>query len=156
MALDNIDFEMQGWIKYVVKDSTTHDTLDSHEQHNMIVRGIRPVIVQLLAQSGYSTPLPKIDTIRFGDSSSPSTVNDTTLKGNLIVSKPILSSAALSDSNRKATFSVLLGDNEANDTNIREAGLYSGDILVARTTFGTYTKAAGTYFEFYWTIGYDA
>ena len=153
--LEKVTEDFRGSTKFVTHNSETNEIVDVREQPNMIVRGLRPIIVQLLAKSGYTTPLPSINTIKFGDSSAPSTVNDTTLKGNVLVTKPILSAAALSDGNRKATFSVLLSDNEASGMSIREAGLYSGETMVARTTFGTYTKADGTYFEFYWTIGYD-
>lgn len=155
--MDNLELitqDMKGRTKFVTKNMSG-EVVEVREQPNMIVRNIRPIIVQMLAQSGYLTPLPKIDTIKFGDSGAPSTVNDPTLKGNTLLTKSILSAAALSDGNRKATYSVILADNEGNGMNIREAGLYSGEVMVARTTFGTYTKADGTYFEFYWTIGYD-
>lgn len=154
-STSSIPEEMKGQIRYVTKDKDGK-VIAEHSQSNMIVKGIRPIIVQMLAGSGYTTPLPSIDKIAFGDSSVAPTVLDTGLKGATLVEKTIIGAAALSDSNRKATFSVLLGDTEANGYNIREAGLFSGTTLIARTTFGTYTKSAGTYFEFYWTIGYDA
>lgn len=149
--------DMQGSVYGVTKNSAG-EVLSELKKANMVVKGIRPVIVQMLAGSGYKDPaeLPSIDTIKFGDSNTPPDLSDTGLKGNIIATKTIIGAAALSDSNRKATFSVLLGDTEAVDASIREAGLFSGDTLVARTTFGTYTKSSGTYFEFYWTIGYNA
>jgi hypothetical protein len=155
--MDYLDFDLKGKIKMVTKDMEGN-ILETHEQNNMIVRNIRPIIVQLLAQTGYSNvgTLPSITSIRFGDSSAPAAVNDPTLRGSVLITKAIIGSGALSDSNRKATFSVLISDNDAPGASICEAGLFAGDTMIARTTFGTYTKAAGTYFEFYWTIGYDA
>ena len=101
-----ISEDLKGRIRYVTKDMNGK-ILGEYTQHNMIVKGIRPVIVQMLAGSGYTTPLPSIDRISFGDSGVAPTVLDIGLKGETLVDKTIIGAAALSDSNRKATFSVL-------------------------------------------------
>ena len=134
-----------------------------HEEHskNNIVTAIRVPIIKLLG--GYLSPnyalLPFVNQMKFGTGSSiPASAYNTGLEAPLQDAIKVLPAApTISQDGLQVTYSVVFGENELNDVTMREAGLFTSDnTMVARSVIGEYHKLAGMFFEFYWTIGFDA
>jgi hypothetical protein len=105
----------------------------------------------------YNSNLPVVQQIAFGSDPTPATEFDTGLiapisgASKLLACPPVFTSGGL-----QAQFSVLFGENELNDTPICEAVLLTPTgTAIARAAIGSYTKVAGMFFEFFWTIGFD-
>ena len=155
-TIENI--ELKGSLRLVTKD-LNGNVLSDNVVDNNILLAIRVPIVKLLG--GFNTPtnqLPIITAINFGSDNTAPTIYQTDLIAPVDgATKALLSAPAFSQDNLRATFAVVFGPTEFNGITFKEAVLKTATgVAVARTVIGSYTKSAGTYFEFYWTIGYSA
>lgn len=152
--------EVKGTVRMVSRDAD-FNIVDDRTTHNNILLQIRQPIIRLLG--GAMTPneqLPFVNQIGFGTDNTPPTIEDTGLKASVDGSRRLIAAApTFSTDGLTVTFAVLydLVEPEIDGVDLREACLYTTDgIAVARTVIGSYEKVAGMYFEFYWTIGYEA
>lgn len=160
-ASDDLDcIKASGRIRLVTKDKDGNIVDEINEPNNILLQ-IRQPIIRLLG--GVMTPnedLPFINAIGFGSDDTPPTITDKDLITPVNNSRRLLATApTFSTDGLTATFCVLfdLVEPDIDGKDIKEACLYTKDgVAVARTVIGSYSKAAGMFFEFYWTIGYSA
>lgn len=149
---------LKGEIKTILRDAEGNVVQETTTPNNILV-SIRKPIISLLGGYGMgNADLPFIKYISFGSDDTPANINQTGLVApiagaiKLIAANPIISADGLT-----ATFAVLFGMDELNNTTMKEACLVTADgTAVARSVIGSHSKPAGFYFEFYWTIGYQA
>jgi hypothetical protein len=151
--------KLKGTVRIVERDSN-HNIVSERVERNNILLQIRQPIVKLLGglMSDPST-LPFVSQIGFGGDDTPPTILDTGLIAPVNNSQRLIATApTFSNDGLQVTFAVLydLTEPDIDGIALKEACLYTRDnVAIARTVIGSYTKIAGMYFEFYWTIGYQ-
>ena len=156
---DCIELPMRGSTHGILRDRSGR-VVHEDARSNNIVTAIRVPIIKLLG--GYLAPnyaqLPFVNQMKFGTGNTAPTAYQTGLVTPLQDAVKVLPAApTISQDGLQVTYSVVFGENELNDVTMREAGLFTSDnTMVARSVIGEYHKLAGMFFEFYWTIGFDA
>lgn len=152
--------KLVGSVTYKMYDKN-HNLVSTETTHNNIVLGIRKPIMSLLAGWNKSMDsLPFVKSVYLGTGTTQPTVLDTALEKPIPGSfKETNSDPIINDAGPSVTFAFMYDATDTNVDNIEihEMGLFTKDnVMIARTTVGTWKKVPGLYFEIYWTIGYQS
>ncbi len=154
------EIKLVGSTRCVAKDIDGNIVSEKVSKNNILLQIRQPIIRLLGGVMTDPTTLPFINAIGFGSDNTPPDINQTGLIAQVNNSRRLLAMApTFSTDGLQVTFAVLydLVDNAIDEVFLREACLYTTEgVAVARTTIGEYKKEPGLFFEFYWTIGYQA